>query len=129
MPCTRASNRATRSARAGSSTPTTATCEGEPGLTKIQVNALGQPTPGGQLVSDPPTPGDNLKLTIDPDVQAAGESALASRGLPGAFVTMDVKDGQLLGLGSFPTYDPTVFTEPMTQAQVDASTEIRCWRR
>ncbi len=93
---------------------------GEPGLTKIQVNALGQPTPGGQLVSEPPTPGDNLKLTIDPEVQAAGESALASRGLPGAFVTMDVHNGQLLGLGSFPTYDPTVFTEPMTQAQVNA---------
>ena len=46
---------------------------GEPGLTRIQVNALGQPTPGGQLVSEPPAPGDNLKLTIDPDVQAAGE--------------------------------------------------------
>jgi penicillin-binding protein 2 len=93
---------------------------GEPGLTKIQVNALGQPTPGGQLVSEPPAPGDNLKLTIDPDVQAAGESALASRGLPGAFVTMNVHNGQLLGLGSFPTYDPTVFTEPMTQSQVNA---------
>jgi penicillin-binding protein 2 len=93
---------------------------GEPGLTKIQVNALGQPTPGGQLDSRPPTPGDNLKLTIDPEVQAAGESALASRGLPGAFVTMDIHSGQLLGLGSFPTYDPTVFTEPMTQAQVNA---------
>jgi penicillin-binding protein 2 len=93
---------------------------GQPGLTKIQVNALGQPTPGGQLVSQPPSPGDNLKLTIDPEVQAAGESALASRGLPGAFVTMNVHNGQLLGLGSFPTYDPTVFTEPMTQAEVNA---------
>ncbi len=93
---------------------------GEPGLTKIQVNALGQPTPGGQLVSEPPAPGDNLKLTIDPEVQAAGESALASRGLPGAFVTMNVHNGQLLGLGSFPTFDPTVFTEPKTQAQVNA---------
>jgi penicillin-binding protein 2 len=92
---------------------------GEPGLTRIQVNALGQPTPGGQLDSRAPTPGDNLKLTIDPDVQSAGESALASRGLPGAFVTMNVDNGQLLGLGSFPTYDPTVFTEPMTQAQVN----------
>jgi penicillin-binding protein 2 len=92
---------------------------GQPGLTKIQVNALGQPTPGGQLVSEPPSPGDNLKLTLDPDVQAAGESALASRGLPGAFVTMNVHNGQLLGLGSFPTYDPTIFTKPMTQSQVN----------
>ena len=92
---------------------------GDPGMTRIQVNALGQPTPGGQLVSEPPTPGDNLKLTIDSDVQAAGESALASYGLPGAFVTMDVETGEILGMGSSPTFDPTVFTEPMTQAQVN----------
>ncbi len=93
---------------------------GRPGLTKVQVNALGQPTPGGQLVSRPPTPGDNLKLTIDSKVQVAGESALASRGLPGGFVTMNVDNGQILGLGSFPTFDPSVFTKPMTQAQVNA---------
>jgi penicillin-binding protein 2 len=92
---------------------------GQPGLTRIQVNALGQPTPGGQLVSTPPSPGDNLKLTIDSEVQSAGESALASRGLPGAFVTMNVHNGEILGLGSFPTYDPTVFTKPMTQTQVN----------
>jgi penicillin-binding protein 2 len=93
---------------------------GQPGLTKIQVNALGQPTPGGQLVSQSPTPGDNLKLTIDPEVQAAGESALASRGLPGAFITMNVDNGQILGVGSFPTFDPAVLARPMTQAQVNA---------
>jgi penicillin-binding protein 2 len=92
---------------------------GEPGLTKIQVNALGQPTPGGQLVSQPAVPGDNLKLTIDPDVQLAGESALASYGLPGAFVTMNVHNGQILGMGSSPTFDPSVLAGPMTQAQVD----------
>jgi len=92
---------------------------GQPGLTKIQVNAMGQPTPGGQLVSQPPTPGDNLKLTIDPEVQAAGESALSSRGLPGAFVTMNVHNGQILGMGSSPTFDPAVLAGPMTQAQVN----------
>ena len=93
---------------------------GQPGLTKIQVNALGQPTPGGQLVSKSPTPGENLKLTIDSDVQAAGESALASQGLPGAFITMDVDNGQILGLGSFPTFEPSALTPPMTQAEVNA---------
>jgi penicillin-binding protein 2 len=93
---------------------------GQPGLEKIQVNALGQPTPEGQLVSKPPTPGENLKLTIDPEVQAAGESALASQGLPGGFITMNVDNGQILGLGSFPTYEPSVFTHPMTQAQVNS---------
>lgn len=92
---------------------------GKPGLTRIQVNALGQPTPGGQLYSQPPTPGESLKLTIDPAVQEAGEAALSERGLPGAFVTMNVDNGQILGLGSNPTFDPSEFTRPMTQAQVD----------
>ena len=39
---------------------------GKPGMTRIQVNALGEPTPGGQLVSKPPVPGDNLKLSLIP---------------------------------------------------------------
>jgi len=93
---------------------------GKPGINRFQVDAFGQPTRNGQLVSQPPVPGDNLKLTIDADVQAAGEAALAARGLPGGFVTMDVNTGEVLGLGSFPTFDPSVFTRPMTQAQVDA---------
>jgi penicillin-binding protein 2 len=92
---------------------------GEPGLTRIQVDALGQPTPGGQLVSEAPVPGENLKLTIDADVQAAGEEALAAKGY-GAFISMNIETGEILGLGSFPTVDPTVFTEPMTQQQADA---------
>jgi len=93
---------------------------GQPGLTKIQVNALGEPTPGGQLVEVPPTPGENLKLTIDPAVQEAGEAALASQGLPGGFITMNVHNGQILGLGSNPTYDPSELTPPLSQAQVNA---------
>jgi penicillin-binding protein 2 len=93
---------------------------GVAGLTKIQVNALGEPTPGGQLVEEPPTPGENLKLTIDPAVQEAGEAALAGQGLPGAFISMDVDSGEILGLGSFPTFDPAELTPPMTQAEVDA---------
>lgn len=93
---------------------------GQPGLTKVQVNALGQPTPGGQLVSQAPTPGDNLKLTIDSAVQEAGEASLASYGLPGAFVTMDVHNGEILGLGSFPTYDPSDLARPITQAEYDS---------
>lgn len=91
---------------------------GQPGLTRIQVNALGQPTPGGQLVSIPPTPGDSLKLTIDGDVQNAGEAGLAARGLPGAFISMNVDNGQILAMGSNPTFDPSDLIEP-SQAQVD----------
>ncbi len=92
---------------------------GRPGLTRIQVDALGQPTRNGQLVSQPPVPGDNLKLSIDSSVQEAGEAALAARGLPGGFVTMDVRSGELLGLGSFPTFDPSALIEP-SQAEVNS---------
>ncbi len=92
---------------------------GRPGLTRIQVDALGEPTPNGRLVSKPPAPGDNLKLSIDADVQAAGEAAMAERGLPGGFITMDVHTGEILALGSFPTFEPALFTRPLTQAQVD----------
>jgi penicillin-binding protein 2 len=92
---------------------------GQPGLTKVQVDALGQPTPNGRLVTQPPVPGDDLKLSIDGAVQEAGEAALAERGLLGAFIAMDVHTGEILGLGSFPSFEPALFTRPLTQAQVD----------
>jgi penicillin-binding protein 2 len=88
---------------------------GDPGLTRIQVNALGEPTPGGQLDSTPPTPGDSLKLTIDEEVQSAGEAALSARGLPGAFISMNIDTGEILAIGSNPTYDPSDLIEPSQQ--------------
>ncbi len=91
---------------------------GKPGVTRIQVDAFGQPTQGGKLVSQRPVPGDNLKLTLDPNVQAAGEGALAATGLRGAFISMDIQNGEILGLGSFPTFDPADLIEP-TQSQVN----------
>jgi penicillin-binding protein 2 len=92
---------------------------GKPGLTRVQVDALGEPTPNGRLFTEAPSPGDNLKLSIDEKVQVAGEAALAERGLPGGFITMDVHTGEILGLGSFPTFEPALFTRPLTQTQVD----------
>jgi penicillin-binding protein 2 len=89
---------------------------GTPGISRYQVNALGEPTPGGQLSSTPPKPGDSLKLTINPAVQEAGEKALAERGA-GAFVTMNIHTGEILGMGSGPTYDPSVWTKPLSNKQ------------
>ncbi len=90
---------------------------GRDGKTRVQVDSLGRPTPGGQLSAVAPKPGDNLQLSIDSGVQSAGEAGLAARGLPGAFVAMDIRNGQVLGLGSNPTFDPSVFTKPITQSQ------------
>jgi penicillin-binding protein 2 len=92
---------------------------GKPGLTRIQVDASGQPTPGGQLVSREPTPGRSMRLTLDLDLQEAGDAALAEQGLYGGYVAMDVRNGEILAMGSNPTFNPTVLTEP-TQKQVDA---------
>jgi penicillin-binding protein 2 len=85
---------------------------GEDGITEVQVDALGRPR-GEPLSSEPPVTGNNLRTTLDADVQEAGEAALASfGGLPGAFVAMDVQDGEILGLASHPTFDPSIFTRP-----------------
>ncbi|HTT96046.1 MAG TPA: penicillin-binding protein 2 [Solirubrobacterales bacterium] len=92
---------------------------GTPGISRYQVNAMGEPTPGGNLTSTPPQPGDNLKLTINPAMQKAGEAALAERGLPGAFVSMNVKTGEILAMGSAPTYDPSVWTKPLSNKQYE----------
>lgn len=93
---------------------------GEPGLTRIQVDAFGQPTPGGHLVSKPPVPGENLQLTLDGRLQAAGDAALSRRGLFGAYVAMDIRSGAILAMGSNPRFDPAIFTRrQLSQAVVD----------
>ncbi|MCB0869803.1 MAG: penicillin-binding protein 2 [Solirubrobacterales bacterium] len=90
---------------------------GSPGDTRLQVDSTGRIV--SQLPSTMPDPGDSIRLSINEDVQVAGETSLQSIGLPGAFVAMDVNNGQVLGLGSNPTFDPSIFTRPLTQKQVD----------
>jgi penicillin-binding protein 2 len=91
---------------------------GTAGSQRIQVDALGRPR--GTLGSSPARAGDNLRLTLDSDMQAVGESALRDKGLPGAFVAMDVHSGAVLAMGSYPSYDPSFYTQPHTKAQYDA---------
>jgi penicillin-binding protein 2 len=90
---------------------------GKAGTTRIQVDSFGRPK--GELNATEPKPGGNLTLSIDSDLQAAGEGALASQGLPGAFVAMNVSNGEILAMGSNPTYDPADLINP-SQAEVDA---------
>jgi penicillin-binding protein 2 len=92
---------------------------GRNGATRIQVDAMGQPTPGGQLDVVEPTPGNNLRLTIDSGLQETGDAALSEQGLAGAYVAMDVRSGAILAMGSNPTFDPEVLTRPLSQSQVD----------
>jgi penicillin-binding protein 2 len=93
---------------------------GKPGTDRIQVDALGRPT--DQLRSRPAQVGDDVRLTIDSGLQATGEGALQSFGLPGAFVAMNANDGEILGMGSAPSFDPSIFTHPITQREYHALT-------
>jgi penicillin-binding protein 2 len=93
---------------------------GKPGTDRVQVDALGRPTE--QLRSKPAKAGDDVRLTIDSSLQAYGEGALQSFGLPGAFVAMNVNDGEVLAMGSAPAFDPSIFTRPITQRQYRALT-------
>ena len=67
--------------------------------------------PKGELSVRDPQPGKRLRLSIDFDVQKAGQEALERYGLPGGFVAMDPRSGEVLGLGSNPGYDPNVFAK------------------
>jgi penicillin-binding protein 2 len=93
---------------------------GKAGTDRVQVDALGRPT--RQLQNKPARAGDDVRLTIDSGLQRYGEGALDSFGLPGAFVVMNVQDGEVLAMGSNPTFDPSIFTHPISQAQYQGLT-------
>lgn len=72
------------------------------------VNAFGQEIEEEQkLERVEPTPGKELWLTIDLDLQAKAESLLTDK--IGAIVAMDVRTGGVLCIASSPTYDPDIF--------------------
>jgi penicillin-binding protein 2 len=78
---------------------------GVDGAARVQVNAAGELV--RELRQKSPTPGRQLRLSLDMEAQKVGESTLAGR--RGAFVAMDVRDGSVYGMGSAPTFDPNVF--------------------
>jgi penicillin-binding protein 2 len=90
---------------------------GVDGIERVQVDAYGRPVPGGQLKREEPIAGQRLRLSLDLKLQREGEDALGSigGGKPGAFVALDPRDGQVLGMGSFPTFDPAELTKRFSQ--------------
>jgi penicillin-binding protein 2 len=84
---------------------------GRNGASRIQVDALGRPR--GELAVRDPTPGKQLRLSIDLAVQKAGQQALESFGKPGAFVALEPSSGEVLALGSHPSFDPNVFAKSL----------------
>jgi penicillin-binding protein 2 len=88
------------------------------GAAKVEVDARGNLT--NTLQDEQPRQGSQLRLSIDLDVQRAAEQALAGGTGKGAFAVMDVNNGEVLALGSRPSFDPSIFTKPLSQKRLDA---------
>jgi len=97
---------------------------GVPGATRVQVDALGRPK--GELAIQEPKQGKQLKLSVDFDLERAGQQAMSeAAGIPitngeqnrgGAFVALDPRNGQVLAMGSYPSFDPNVFAKPLKES-------------
>ena len=101
---------------------------GTPGIKTVIVDRKEAVTSTSQ--NSKPIGGNHLVTSIDARVQASAESALADavrrarasgyRSDGGAAVVMDVKNGQILALASYPTYDPNSFERGLTVAEAES---------
>jgi penicillin-binding protein 2 len=94
---------------------------GVDGTQRIQVDAFGRPIPNNRLRRTEPLPGQRLRLSLDLALERTGQTALQAigHGNPGAFVALNPRDGQVLAMGSLPTFDPALLTKPITQKRYD----------
>jgi penicillin-binding protein 2 len=60
-------------------------------------------------------PGQDLRLTIDNDLQKAAELALGDR--EGAIVAMDPRNGEILAMVSRPSFDPNAFAVKIERSE------------
>ena len=80
---------------------------GRVGYQHVETNAAGRTV--RVLQSFDPVPGSDLHLTIDAELQAHAEQALA--GEPGAIVAMEPATGDILAFVSLPGFDPNLFVD------------------
>ncbi len=81
------------------------------GSRDVIVNSHGKEV--GLLGQELATPGKDLHLTIDLDLQRVAEQAL--EGKNGAIVAMDPHTGEILAMVSRPSYDPNQFSVKLTK--------------
>ncbi len=80
---------------------------GATGVEEIETSAGGRAM--RRLASNPATPGNTVKLSIDIKLQSLIEAMFGDR--RGALVAMDPKTGEVLAFVSMPTFDPNLFVE------------------
>ena len=89
-----------------------AVLRGTDGSRDIIVNSHGKEV--GQLGQELAVPGQDLRLTIDLDIQMAAEKAM--QGKTGAMVALDPHTGEILALVSRPSFDPNEFAVKLSRA-------------
>jgi len=97
---------------------------GRDGARRLQVDALGQFTGEITRARRDPQAGRQIRLSLDLGLQQAGQGALQravgaanANGNPsraGAFVAMNPASGEVYAMGSSPSFDPTLFTRPIS---------------
>jgi penicillin-binding protein 2 len=98
---------------------------GTDGFTRVIVNSFGNRDDTRRTTRTDPIQGRQLRLTLDLGLQRAAQNAVAraidaahGNGNPadaGAFVAMDPRDGEVLALGSYPSFDANLFAKPIDQ--------------
>lgn len=92
---------------------------GQAGIKRIEVNAVGRVM--RELDRKEGDSGVDLQLTVDAKLQNYVQARLA--GESAAAVVMDVRNGDLLALGSAPTFDPNKFVTGISVADYQALLE------
>jgi penicillin-binding protein 2 len=99
---------------------------GTDGYTRLVVDANGKRDDERKVSVVDPKQGQRLRLTIDSDLQKVGEEALAKaiqsseyQTRAGAFVAMDPRNGEILAMGSAPSFDANWFAKPFTQKRYE----------
>jgi len=80
---------------------------GTTGLEEVEVTAGGRPVRSLRRID--PTPGANLVLSLDMDLQRTAEAAFGTR--RGALVALDPNNGEVLAFVSRPSFDPNLFID------------------
>src|SRR5262249_38332986 len=101
-----------------------AALSGKPGTQTVAVNAAGDVL--GTVGGKPPVPGDTLVTSLNAKVQAVAEHALATaiaksraqgNNVNQGAAIVETTDGRIVAMASYPDYNPSVWTNGISQQQ------------
>jgi penicillin-binding protein 2 len=93
--------------------------QGTDGEEAVKVNSASQFE--GYANGTQPVQGDTLKLSLNTKLEEVGQRALQhsiqlNGGSGGAFIAMDPQNGSIYAMGSAPSFNPSIFTHPLSPA-------------